>query len=408
MGKVIWFINDYAGSQYHGMEFRNYYFAKEFIKKGYKVYIITASYSHLFKRLPDVKESFKLEEIDGINYLWVKVPNYGNSTSKLRALKWIYFTLKLLFLPFKRLERPDYIIASPMAPFLAMVAYFLAKRFGAKFIYEVKDIWPLSIVELGGFSPKHLFIMAMSWAEKFAIKRADLIVSSLQNYNKHLKENLAIDKSFLWVNNGISIDSQRDSKPLPDEVKKMVPTGKFIVGYTGAIGRANSLESLLESAKLLEKDFKDIHFIIVGDGELKSELITRFGNLENVTFIDPIEKSQVQNILKLFDSCYIGLKRERLFKYGVSPNKLFDYMYSSKPVIYAIDSGESNIVKISNSGVTAEPENPQSIKDAILKLYSMEESKRREMGERGREYVLNNFTYPKLADKFLKSLESLK
>ena len=398
MSKTIWIINDYAGSAYHGMEFRNYYFAKEWVKKGYEVYIITASYMHLFKNLPKIENSFTFEKIDGINYLWVKVINYGESTNKKRVLKWVEFASKLFFLPLSKMKKPDVIIASPMAPFLVIPAYRLAKKFTAKFIYEVKDIWPLSIIELGNISPNHPLIKMMSWCEKFAITKADYVVSSLQNYDEHLKNDLGINKNFVWINNGISLDDMKQIEPLPKEIENKVLKDKFIVGYTGTIGIANALEYLLESAKLLQS-YEDIHFIIVGDGKEKENLKQKY-NLNNVTFINPIKKQQVQSMLKLFDVCYIGLKKENLFKYGVSPNKLFDYMYSAKPIVYAINSGKNNIVNVSKCGISVEAENPKEISKAILEIYNMDKNKREKLGQNGKKYVLEHFTYEKLAQKF--------
>jgi glycosyltransferase involved in cell wall biosynthesis len=400
MNKTIWFINDYAGSRYHGMEFRNYYFAKEFVKMGYSVYIISASYMHLFKKLPKIDGNFTFEKIDGINYLWVKVPKYKESTDKKRVLKWFVFTAKLFFLPLKKMQKPDIIIASPMAPFLVLPAFKLAKKFNAKFIYEVKDIWPLSIIELGNISPKNPLIRAMSWCEKFAIKKADFVVSSLQNYSEHLTKDLNINRDFIWINNGIDLDEMQKTKPLPKEIIKLVPKDKFIVGYTGTIGIANALEYLLQAAKELQNN-SDIAFVIVGDGKEKNSLMQKY-NLKNIVWIEPIKKEQVQSMLSLFDVCYIGLKKENLFKYGVSPNKLFDYMFSAKPIVYAIDSGKSNIVKLANCGVTAEAQNSNSIKEAILKLYAMPKEQRDILGKNGKEYVLEHFTYEKLAKKFTK------
>ena len=402
MSKTIWFINDYAGSKYHGMEFRNYYFAKEFVKKGYKVYIITASFSHLFKKEPKINGNFTFEEIDGINYIWVKVPKYSESTDKRRVLKWFIFTVKLFFLPLKRMQKPDFIIASPMAPFLAIAAYKLAKRFNAKFVYEVKDIWPLSIIELGNISPKNPLIRLMSWCERFAVTKADLLVSSLQNYNEHLKNNLGINREFLWVNNGIDLDELKYIEPLDKDIKEQIPKDKFIIGYTGTIGIANALTYLLDAAKKL-KDNKDIAFVIVGSGKEKSSLIKKFGNLENVFFIEPIKKAQVQSMLKLFDICYIGWNRHKLYEYGISANKLFDYMYSAKPILHSY-SGKSDIVSLAKCGLTIKAEDSKAIKEAILKLYSMSKEQRELMGESGKRYVLEHFTYEKLADKFLKGL----
>jgi len=399
VNKTIWIINDYAGSPYHGMEFRNYYFAKEWVKRGYEVYIITASYMHLFKRLPETNGVFTFKKIDGINYVWTKVINYGESDNKKRVFKWFEFTTKLFFLPVSKMKKPDVIIASPMAPFLVMPAYKLAKKFNAKFIYEVKDIWPLSIIELGNISPKHPLIKMMSWCERFAIKNADFIVSSLQNYDEHLKNDLNIERDFVWINNGISLDDMQKIEPLPKEIEEMIPKNKFIIGYTGTVGIANALDSFLETAKLL-KNYDDIVFIIVGDGKEKENLIKKYGYLKNILFIPSIKKSQVQAMLKLFDVCYIGLKKEKLFKYGVSPNKLFDYMYSAKPIVYAINSGKNNIVDLAKCGVTVEAENPESIKQGVLKLYGMNKDERKKLGENGKKYVLENFTYEKLAQKY--------
>ena len=393
--KNIWVINEYAGSAYHGMEFRNYYLGKELIKLGHRVTIVSSSYSHLFKKISEKRE----ENIDGINYFWVKTFNYGDSHSKKRVLKWFLFMFKVLFLPFF-LKKPDVIIVSPMAPFPILPAWVLSKFYGATLIYEVKDIWPLSIIELGGLNRTHPLIRFMSYCERFALRKSDHIVSSLQNYNEHMKT-LGINRAFTWVNNGIDLEEMKGIEPLSKEIEDKIPKNKFIVGYTGTVGVANALDSLCEATNLL-KDHKDIIVIIVGDGQEKENLQKEFSQNENILFVDSIPKKQVHSMLAHFDACYIGLKEEPLFKYGVSPNKLFDYMYSATPIVYAIDSGKSNVVRSAECGVSVEAENPEAIAKAILEIYSIGENKREEMGKRGNEYVLEHFTYSKLAEKISK------
>jgi glycosyltransferase involved in cell wall biosynthesis len=402
MSKTIWFINDYAGSAYHGMEFRNYYFAKEFVKMGYKVYIISASYMHLFKKIPKTDGNYTFEEIDGINYVWIKVPNYGESTNKKRVLKWFVFTLKLFFLPFKKMSKPNFIIASPMAPFLVLPAYRLAKKFNAKFIYEIKDIWPQSIIELGSVSATHPLIKIMSWCERFAIKKADTIVSSLQNYGSHLESDLNISKDFTWINNGIDLNEMKSIEPLDNTLKSQIPKDKFIIGYTGTIGIANALYYLLKSAKNLQK-YKDIVFVIVGDGKEKKRLQKEY-NLENIIFIDSIQKNQVQSMLILFDVCYIGWNREKIYEYGISANKIFDYMYSAKPILHSY-SGKSDIVSLGKCGRTVIAQNSTDITKAILKLFNMTKEEKDKLGQNGKKHVLEHFTYEKLAKKFINILE---
>jgi glycosyltransferase involved in cell wall biosynthesis len=394
MNKNIWIINDYAGSPYHGMEFRHYYLGKELIKLGCSVHIISSNYSHLFNKLPEESK----ENIDGIDYLWLKTLNYGNSHNKKRALKWFIFAFRLFSLPFK-LKKPDVIIVSPMAPFPIAPSWVLTKIFKCKLIYEVKDIWPLSLVELGGISSSHPFIVLMGWFEKFAVKNSDVVVSNLPNYGEHVKKNLKLSKTVEWISNGVDLGELEKNDPLEERFSSRIPKDKFVVGYTGSIGVANALDFFCQSAELL-RNHKNIVFVIVGEGQEKNTLINSYKHLDNLLFIDGIPKRQVQGMLNLFNSCFLGLKRESLFRYGVSPNKLFEYMFSSKPVIYAIDSGNINLVEIAKCGLSVEAGNVEAIVSGILKLYRMSASEQIQLGKNGRRYVLENFTYDKLAQSY--------
>jgi len=395
--KNILIINEYAGSLDYGMSFRHYYLAKEFVKLGYKPTIVTASYSHFLKKFPNMEnKTYKTEDIEGIKYLWVKVMKYSKSFDKKRVLKWFEFMSKLFFISKKLESKPDIIICSPTAPFSILPAYYLAKKINAKLIFEVRDIWPLTLIEIGGFSPKHPLIKLMSWFERFALKKSDIIVSNLQNYSEHIKE-LKIDRTASWVSNGIDLDEMKKVEPLDNKVANKIPSDKFIVGYTGKLGVSNAISYLLESAKQLI-DNHDILFVIVGDGQEKDTLIKQVQGLENILFIDAIPKLQVQSILSLFDICYIGLQKERLFKFGVSPNKIFDYMYSAKPIIHAIDTAK-NIIQLADCGLSVEAQNSKELKNAILKLYKMSQIDRDKLGQNGKKYVLENFTYSELAKK---------
>jgi glycosyltransferase involved in cell wall biosynthesis len=394
MSKNIWIINEYAGTPYHGMEFRHYYLGKELVKSGNNVTVISSSYSHLFKNLPKVKK----ENINGVNYLWLKTFNYGTSHDKRRVLKWFLFMFKIFFLPFM-LKKPKVIIVSPMAPFPIFPAWILSKIYRAKLIYEVKDIWPLSLIELGGFKVNHPFIKLMSWFEKFALNKSDVIVSNLQNYGEHIKNDIGLNRDFEWISNGVDLDELNQIESLNAKIKNLIPKDKFIVGYTGTVGVANALDSFCQSAIKLQ-DKNDILFVIVGDGQEKKNLMGKYAKYKNILFIESIPKKQVQSMLSLFDACYIGLQKENLFKYGVSPNKLYDYMYSVKPIIYAIDSGKNNIVDIANCGVSVEAVNIDSISNGIITLYNKSKQERDNLGKNGKDYVLEHFTYEKLAKKY--------
>ncbi len=398
MSKNIWIINEYAGSPHHGMEYRHYYLSKELTKLGYSVTIVSSTYSHLFKKLP--KPGF--ESVDGVNYLWIKVFNYGNSHSKKRVFKWFWFTFKLFFLRF-RLAKPDVILVSPMAPFAIFPMWLQSKCSRATLIFEVKDIWPLSLIELGSFSSNHPFIRFMRMFERMAQKRSKHVVSNLENYKEHVA-NQGINRPVHWISNGVDMDELSQIEPLPQDVIDLVPTQKFIVGYTGTIGVANALDSLCIAAQSLVSNDK-IHFVLVGSGKERDRLIATFGNLPNLTFITAINKRQVQSMLQLFDVCYHGANDEKLYQFGVSPNKIFDYMYSGKPILNAY-SGKGDIVQIAQCGITVQAVNSEAIAKGVLELFNLDEATRNEMGKRGKDYVLEHFTYEKLALKYSKLIES--
>ncbi|MCK5809369.1 glycosyltransferase family 4 protein, partial [bacterium] len=369
------------------------------IKAGHKTTIITASYSHFLKKYPKMDgNTYQTEDIDGIQYLWIKALTYTKSFDKKRVLKWFQFAFRLFFVARKLEDKPDVILCSPTAPFSILPAYFLAKKFRAKLVFEVRDIWPLTLIEIGGFSPNHPLIILMRWFEKFALKKSDIIVSNLMNYTDHI-HNLGLDREANWVSNGIDVGEMKKIEPLEKSVAKKVPKAKFIVGYTGKLGVSNALDHLIESARLL-KDNKDIAFVIVGDGQEKDALIESAKDLENVVFIDSIDKTQVQSMLVSFDVCYIGWKKEELYRFGTSANKVFDYMYSGKPIIQSIDAN-SDVVQVAECGLSVGAEDSTEIADAILKVSEMTVEERSRLGSNGQKYVLEHFTYEKLAQKYL-------
>lgn len=405
--KTIWFINDYAGSKYHGMEFRNYYIARELVKNGHKIYIISASYMHLFRKSPEISGNYTFEDIDGINYIWIKVPKYRNSFDRKRVLKWFVFVVKLYFLPLKKLYKPDYIVASPMAPFLIFPSKYFSKKLSAKLIFEVKDLWPLSIMEMGNYSRFNPLIMLMQWSVNYAYKLSDLTVSVLSNSFEYMHLHGLTKDKFEYIPNGICTDDLAQSKELDSIYERQLPKNKFIIGYCGTVGISNALDSFVIAAQFTS-DNPDINFVIVGDGMEKEHLkdISEKLGLVNITFVDAIPKEQVNSMLGYFDVCYIGLQKKKIFEYGVSPNKLYEYMYAAKPILYAIND-KKNIVEKSNCGITVSSEDPEQIANGVLKFYRMSESQRNELGINAKKYVLGNHTYEEISKTLLEKFEKI-
>lgn len=405
----ILLINHYAGSPNMGMEYRPYYLAKEWLNSGNKVTIILATHSHLRQYNPKIETNIKEEIIDGINYVWINTPKYdGNGVGRIKNMFAFIKTTYLNSKYFANKYKPDVVIASSTYPSDNYVAKKIAKISKAKYIYEVHDLWPLSPMELGGMSKYHPFIMAMQHAENFAYKNADAVVSMLPNTHEHMKLHGLDLKKWHYIPNGIVIADWEKPKELNEKTKSEIIEIKQkynkIVAYTGTIGLANALNNLV----LASVELKTIAFVIVGKGPEKPHLVNmvKENNIKNVFFVDVVNKHEMPSLLKLFDYLYIGLQYQPLFRFGISPNKLIDYMMSEKPIIQAIKAG-NNMVKEANCGLDIEPENSSEIVKAILKLESSNVIELEQMAKNGRAFVLKNHDYKILSNNFIQIMQNI-
>jgi glycosyltransferase involved in cell wall biosynthesis len=382
------------------MNYRSYYLAKEFVKDGDKVTIFAGSFSHLFSNYPQVNGKFTAEKIDGIDYIWVKVPAYKSSKSIGRIWNMLIFMINLFFFNIKKREKPDVIIISSLSLFPVANAYWWSRFFKVPMIFEIRDLWPQTLIELGNLSSRHPLVLFFGFFEKFGYKKADSVVSLLENAKEYMISRGMKPEKFNYIPNGINLEEVENSEPLCDEILQKLPRNKFIVGYVGTLGIANALDFLLDAALELRSN-SSVHFVIVGKGgeKVKLQEFCKIHALDNVTFIDPIRKQQVQTMLKSFNICYIGLKKESLFKYGISPNKLFDYMYAAKPILMAIETS-TNIIEDASCGLQVLAEDSQAIVQAIFELKNMNISILEEMGQNAKRYVLEYHSYNNLAKKY--------
>lgn len=397
--RTLWIINQYASTPDAGMGGRHYYLAKELAKQGYKVYVIASASNHLLHSQPAIKEDFWLQAVEGFTFVWVRMPLYENAHSRQRAINWFLFPWRIQRLAKVIKQAPDAILCSSPSVLAFLGARRLAKRFSARLVFEVRDIWPLTLTEIGGYSPGHPFIRLMQWVEDWAYRESEKVVSNLRNAVEHMVSRGMDRKKFFWIPNGYSLDEVSSVEPLPGHIVSQLPTEKFIVGYTGTLGTANALDVLIESADIL-KDSSDISFVIIGRGKDKASLekMVVDKHLSNVMFIDAIPKKQIQSMLSHFSACYIGWLKDDLYRFGIAANKLPEYLYSGKPIIHSY-SGGCDPVSESNAGIVVEAQDPQALADAILKLYSMTPECRSNLGENGRKAAMQNYDYSMLAIK---------
>ena len=402
MKKNIWIINQYCGSIIHGMNFRSWYFAKELKKKGHSPHIISASFSHLLYKFPATNGRFTFENVEDIPFTWVKVAKYSGSQSIGRVLVMVQFMINLIFLPKRKLQKPDVIIVSSLSPLPIVSAYFWSKKYKAKLLFEVRDIWPLSLIEIGGFSKLNPLVLCFGWFEKFAYKRADKVISVLPNAKPHMESRGMNKDKFIHIPNGFIMEEMKKSKDLDESIANLIPKNKFIVGYTGSLGASNAMEYLIIASNYLEKN-ENIYFVIFGKGQYLEKLKNNSKN--NVSFLGEIDKSQIQSVISYFNVCYIGWHNHSLYRFGISPNKIFDYMYSGKPIIHSVNTS-NDLVHIAKAGISIQPENPREIANKIIEISKMGNEILKKWGENGKKYVEENHTYSHLTQLLISTINN--
>ena len=444
----ILYINHYAGSPQHGMEYRPYYLAREWVRAGHAVRMLAASYSHVRAQQPDlaamhaaashapngqmgqnahplpgdvVQEAVEeagaksgratVQHIDGVAYHWYATPAYvGNGVGRVKNI-WSF--LWQVWLDAPRLARtfePDVVIASSTYPMDIWVAHRIAKlarKQGkpCKLVFEVHDLWPLSPIELGGMSPKHPFIMLCQAAEKYAYQHADVVVSMLPKVAEHMQSHGLDVRKLHIVPNGITLDEwEGEAVPLRADVASHLAAqkaaGRKVVGYAGSHGTPNALEVLLQAAAHMQTE--PFSFVLVGSGHEKAALQQQAQEwgLQHVAFFDPIPKAHIPAFLAQLDIAYIGWQRVPIYRFGIAPNKLMDYMMARCVVLHSVEAGNDPVAE-AGCGMTVPPADPQAVADGLRQLARLDAATRQRMGESGRQFVLDNHTYPVLAQRFL-------
>ena len=392
--KKVWIISQESSlpSYSSGSGLRHYYLSQGLIEKNYDVELIMAKNHHLMRDVPKITPS-------DVKVRFIQTFKYNNANSKIRILNWIIFSINIFMLSPFLFRKNDIIIYSSPPPIAILPLLMVRFIKGYKVIFEVRDIWPLSLIEIGKYGKNNLIIGLLSILERYAYKSSDYIISNLKFLDHHAKNIYTdISNKFSWVPNG-KVISSKDNKL---DKKQRINNSSLRVIYAGTVGVANNIDILMDAGMMLRYDDK-ISITVMGRGSELNYLKERAKNLKlkNFIFKPSVPSEDVNNVLKEYDVCYLGLKAAPTFRYGVSPNKLFDYFYASRPIIYAIDSGKYDPISEYNAGLKCTPENAEELANCIKFFKNMDPLKREEMGENGHELLKNQYSYNEL----VKSLE---
>ncbi len=408
-GLNIWIINHYAGNLKYGMEYRHFFLARHLRAAGHSPKIISSSFHHLFTELPVVNQKMTFETFEEIPFVFIRTPRYeGNGIGRLKNI--LIFSLRVNR-EYKNLEkefgRPDVLLGSSPHPFVYSNLSKLRRVYGIPALYEVRDLWPQMLIELGSISKFHPLSLLFYWIERRALLSSDGVISLWHSADEYMLRHGLTKERYHYLPNGIELDAEGgdqeidSSHPLMKKVEERKSKGKFLVGYGGSHGYANPLSVMIEACKLLKKrNIHDVEFFLVGDGPDKDRVVSQAKalKLENIHFHGYVAKPVIMAFYKMLDVAFMGLRDLPLFKYGPTPNKLMDYLAAGKPIIYAINSSFDPVQEV-GAGVSIPSDDPEQLVEAIIRIKALSGSERERMGRAGRRYAEQELNFKTIAGK---------
>lgn len=371
----IWLINHYAvPPQYYPLA-RQTYFAKYLMEMGHTVTIFAASTVHNADlNLIEDKAPYRQETVNGVDYVYVRCHGYqGNGLKRIYNI--CEFAWKLPGVC-KHFAKPDAIVATSMPPTSCAVGIHLARKYGCRGIAEIADLWPESIVAYGIAGRNNPAVVLLRALEKWIYKKADAVVFTMEEAYRYIRqqgwESQIPESKVFYINNGVDLElfhyNQQNHQVQDADLEN---PEKFNVVYTGSIRKVNNLGLLLDAAKKV-KDPK-VQFLIWGDGDELAELCQRVENenIQNVIFKGRVDKAYVPSIVSRADLNIAHNSPTPLFQYGISFNKLFDYLAAGKPILSDFPSGHNPAV-VWGASMSVEEPAPERIAQAVEAFVSMD------------------------------------
>lgn len=402
----IWMISKYASPPGYGTGLRFFYLTKEFGKLGHTSVLITSDANHYAPNFPKTEKRYNKDIIEGTKVCWIKTLKYKKTASPRRILSWLDFEWKLFLMPKKDLGRPDAVVVSSISMFTIFYGFYLKLRYKTFLVFEIRDIWPLTMTEEAGFSKYHPLVLLIGFVEKFGYKVADLVVGTMPRLDLHVQNILGYPRPSFCSPFGFYPGNYDADTKTDNAFANHFPKGKIIVGYAGSMGITNALESYVECIKILNSENPNIHFVLVGSGDLRPNFEKELSDCTNVTFLPRITQSEVKYFLANCDILYLSTQDSKVWDFGQSMNKVVEYMLSSKPII-ARYSGYPTMIDEANCGYFIPSNHAEDIKAAILKLAMMPKEEREQIGRNGKDWIYKNRQYDKLAKDYMDEIQRM-
>jgi len=393
----ILLVNHYALPPSQPGGTRHYSLARALMARGHRVTIAASGFDHGTRadRLAP-GEALRRTEHGGVPFLWLRTPGYRGNAGAARFWNMQVFARAVATRLAAALEpRPDVIVGSSPHPFAAQAALRLARRLGVPFVLELRDVWPQSLVEVMGVSRWHPVVWLMARIERELYREADHIITLLPGIGPRVAERGGDPAALTWVSNGIDLD-------LMPPVREPGEREPFTFMYAGSHGLTNALDVLVDAAvRLRVRPTRPWRLVFLGTGPEKPRLEARVRalGLGNLSFLPPVPKQAVYEVLATADAYCVSCHATPLWNHGISFNKLYDFMAMARPTVIGLDCPGNPIVQ-SGGGLTVAPGDPAAMAGGMEQLLALGTGARREMAGRARAFVEAQFDIRVLAGRF--------
>ena len=402
--KTIWYINKYASPPGANGGLRGLSLAKEFKKLGHEAIVVNSRSNHYIVKPETGGEpiggGFTISHHWGVSTFTHRSITYIKTSSLRRILSWLHFEWGLLRLPTQKLPEPTHIIVSSLSLLTILNGYRLARKFKSRLIFEIRDIWPLSLTIESSYSLTNPLVMVLSWIEKFGYEKADVVVGTMPNLKEHVHRVAGQTVRVESIGLGLDPDLTESLKAKPSNRKHP----GIVFTYSGSIGRANALPIILDVFAELDPH-TNIEFHLYGKGDYLQDLKQRYETSRNIFFHGEVARSQLMQMLQDSDALILSAENSEIWRYGQSLHKVVEYMASARPII-AVYSGFPSMIDEAECGVFVDPSNQQEIVRAITNMANLSAKKRQEIGDRGRQWIVKHRTYRKLAMQYLTVMDT--
>lgn len=405
--KHLWMLNHYAQTPDTGSSTRHFNLAKALPGADWRASVIASGTLHNSdRRLVDDGATHCLSVHDGVPFLWLRTSRYrGNGADRMKNM--LDFTRRALDpATTAHLERPDAIIGSSVHPFAAWAGLRLARRHNVPFLFEVRDLWPQTLIDLGRLSERDPRTFFLRRLERHLYHSAACTIVLLPQAHEYIVPLGVPRERVVWIPNGVNLE-QFKTYPYPME-REDAP---FTFMYMGAHGTANGLDNILQAMALARDRYAPapapLRLRLIGDGPLRASLIKKsedLGLVSLVSFEAAVPKAEIVARAGEADAFVFNLVDAPVFRYGISSNKLFDYLAAARPVVFACQS-PNNPVAESDAGITVPPGRPDLLADAMLKLAHTPREQLAAMGAAGRTHVSTTYDYTVLAGRLASTLD---